>query len=327
VTHESETALAGTHPESQMLKPLEAFAREIIRDSWEGCDGGDIIQELAIKHGLIKGEPFDPKIHGTSSECEPGDNWYTFAGPLASPAPVAPVAVGVKSLTYGQKLIAEAIQDHFGERIEDYDEDADDTATNDAWEAFDALVARAAALSIIPAAKPAVVSEIEINDLMEALFGPFDLRTNSQAWVAPNREEFRNKLRAALSGGIETPAATVARETPPLLAAKFRKKPVVIEAIRWTGQNLFDIISFTDGTPDLRGSHAGMRWEDYSDLVSREGLKIFTLEGKMSASPGDWIIRGVAGEFYPCKSDIFKATYEPVSTSGGIETPKPEGAK
>lgn len=91
---------------------------------------------------------------------------------------------------------------------------------------------------------------------------------------------------------------------------KFRKKPVVIEAVCWTGLNLHEVITFTDGPPQVRSHHAGMMWDNYSDLVRREGLKIYTLEGVMSASIGDWIIKGVNGEFYPCKPDIFAATYE-----------------
>jgi hypothetical protein len=97
---------------------------------------------------------------------------------------------------------------------------------------------------------------------------------------------------------------------------KFRKKPVVIEAIRWTGKNLREVITFTDGPPYTRGMHAGMAWEAYEDLVEREGLLIFTLEdgpnrqAKHFADVGDWIIKGVKGEFYPCKPDIFEATYE-----------------
>ena len=95
---------------------------------------------------------------------------------------------------------------------------------------------------------------------------------------------------------------------------KFRKKPVVIQAIQWTGKNLREVIAFTDGPPDTRTTHAAMAWDDYCGLVDREGLKIFTLEGKMSAAIGDWIIKGVKGEFYPCKPDIFAATYEAVDT-------------
>ena len=93
---------------------------------------------------------------------------------------------------------------------------------------------------------------------------------------------------------------------------KFRKRPVAIEAIQWTGENLFEVISFTDSKPDLSNGETAGRWEVYCDLVAKDGFKIKTLEGYMSATIGDWIIRGVAGEFYPCKPDIFEATYEPI---------------
>jgi len=93
---------------------------------------------------------------------------------------------------------------------------------------------------------------------------------------------------------------------------QFRKKPVVISAIQWTGENLVDVIHFTDGRPpNNKSSHAGMMWDQYADLVCKEGLKIFTMEGKMDASIGDWIIKGVKGEHYPCKPEIFAMTYEP----------------
>lgn len=96
-------------------------------------------------------------------------------------------------------------------------------------------------------------------------------------------------------------------------AMRFTKKPVTIEAIQWTGKNLREVIAFTDGPPDTRSTHAGMAWEAYADLVARDGLKIYTLEGKMLANHGDWIIRGVKGEYYPCKPDIFEATYSPAA--------------
>lgn len=81
--------------------------------------------------------------------------------------------------------------------------------------------------------------------------------------------------------------------------AQFRKKPVVIDAWQFTG---FDAINSMPSwaaakTHDKRGS---------------ENLFIHTLEGTMEASPGDWLIRGVKGEVYPCKPDIFEATYEQV---------------
>lgn len=80
---------------------------------------------------------------------------------------------------------------------------------------------------------------------------------------------------------------------------KYRKKPVVIEAIRWTGLN-----DCLNGTVFQEGLHAGLA--ERTD----KALPIKTLEGTMLANVGDWIIQGVKGEFYPCKPDIFEATYE-----------------
>ena len=77
--------------------------------------------------------------------------------------------------------------------------------------------------------------------------------------------------------------------------AKFRKKPVMIEAIQWKGDNLEEIKDF-------------MGYYEYA----KKNLIIHTLEGKMIAQVNDWIIRGVQGEYYPCKPDIFEKTYEPV---------------
>lgn len=80
--------------------------------------------------------------------------------------------------------------------------------------------------------------------------------------------------------------------------AKFRKKPVVIEAVQWTGDNLSELQSFVPK-------------EHWHNKLS-EPMGIKTLEGVMTISEGDWIIKGVKGEYYPCKPDIFAATYEPV---------------
>ena len=78
---------------------------------------------------------------------------------------------------------------------------------------------------------------------------------------------------------------------------RFRKKPVVIEAWHW------------DGTTDW--SLAPMWLQNVVPHWSPKEILIPTLEGSMKASPGDWIIHGVKGEVYPCKPDIFEATYEP----------------
>lgn len=83
--------------------------------------------------------------------------------------------------------------------------------------------------------------------------------------------------------------------------AKFRKKPVVIEALLWTGGNLDDVMAFCCGDAT------------YEQMASGSAAVIIkTLEGQHVASVGDWIIRGINGEFYPCKPDIFEKTYEAV---------------
>ena len=78
---------------------------------------------------------------------------------------------------------------------------------------------------------------------------------------------------------------------------KYRKKPVVIEAIQWTSDNLSEIDKFTQGK-----------------VKNHESVLIIpTLAGEMYASLSDYIIKGVNGEFYPCKPDIFDKTYEEVT--------------
>jgi len=79
---------------------------------------------------------------------------------------------------------------------------------------------------------------------------------------------------------------------------RFRKKPVIIEAMHYTGQNVAQIIAWV-GSPS----------REISEYLTGE-LEIKTLEGNMKANEGDWIIRGIKGELYPCKPDIFDETYE-----------------
>lgn len=93
---------------------------------------------------------------------------------------------------------------------------------------------------------------------------------------------------------------------------KFRKKPVVIEAVQFDGENLDEVIAFTEGEA---------RWEPMGELV------IPTLEGDHRADFDDWIIKGVAGEFYPCKPEIFAATYEAARTNFPAEETKPAGER
>lgn len=94
--------------------------------------------------------------------------------------------------------------------------------------------------------------------------------------------------------------------------AKYRKKPVEVEAIQWTGDNTLQVIRFMGQDVDFDRYMERDKFSDYVDYARKEGLKIHTLEGEMTASVGDYIIKGVKGEFYPCKPDIFKATYEKV---------------
>ena len=83
------------------------------------------------------------------------------------------------------------------------------------------------------------------------------------------------------------------------MVEKYVKRPVVIEAVQWTGKNISEICKFT-----------GM---DVAHLLIGGELYIATLEGTMKANDGDYIIRGVNGEYYPCKPDIFEATYQRVN--------------
>ena len=83
--------------------------------------------------------------------------------------------------------------------------------------------------------------------------------------------------------------------------AFFRKLPVVIEAMQFTDDNKNQVFNW------ITGNHY-----PYFDENKNPILKIETLEGDMTAQLGDWIIKGVNGEFYPCKDEIFCKTYEPV---------------
>lgn len=82
---------------------------------------------------------------------------------------------------------------------------------------------------------------------------------------------------------------------------KFKTKPVVIEAIQFTGGNANEVMQFTNGKAGSQLQINGLTF-----------IEIETLEGVMYADRNDWIIRGVLGEFYPCKPAAFEGKYEPV---------------
>jgi hypothetical protein len=95
-------------------------------------------------------------------------------------------------------------------------------------------------------------------------------------------------------------------------AQKFRKKPVEIEAWQWDGTALgatpiINWINDSGGTATYWCDHATNCGDD------PHFIRIRTLEGDMFTSPQDWVIRGVKGEFYPCRVDIFEATYDQVA--------------
>ena len=92
---------------------------------------------------------------------------------------------------------------------------------------------------------------------------------------------------------------------------KYRKKPVEIDAIQLHMSNMESLIE------QMRRD--GYEVESFSQPPMRaiSGLKIKTLEGTMQANFGDWIIKGVQGEYYPCKPDIFEKTYDLVSEDNG----------
>ena len=83
---------------------------------------------------------------------------------------------------------------------------------------------------------------------------------------------------------------------------KYRKKPIVIEAVQWNGTWTDELAEFTKGK---------FYFDEYGVLY------IKTLEGTMVANKGAWIIKGIKGEFYPCAKEIFEQTYESVESKGG----------
>ncbi len=92
---------------------------------------------------------------------------------------------------------------------------------------------------------------------------------------------------------------------------KYRKKPVVIDAVQFTDE--MRIAAVLDSQPCPEGVLMGNRSYNKKDRTIRSAeFYIETLEGRMAVNVGDWIITGIKGERYPCKPDIFEATYEKV---------------
>lgn len=125
-------------------------------------------------------------------------------------------------------------------------------------------------------------------------------------------ELFKMYLHGEICENIVTWADMIAAKGT---ETRWRKKPVEVEAFKWEGKLIGD-----DGVPNV----PNWAWDAYQDgtiffsSIHADGpndeMFIHTLEGNHHASIGDYVIRGVKGEIYPCKPDIFAQTYEPVAT-------------
>jgi hypothetical protein len=88
---------------------------------------------------------------------------------------------------------------------------------------------------------------------------------------------------------------------------KYRKKPIAVEVIQWTGENYEDVLSFSNGKIKY---NEGYQYNEY--YINKEILIINTLEGELFVKIGDYIVKGVENEFWPVKKSIFEKTYEKV---------------
>ena len=103
---------------------------------------------------------------------------------------------------------------------------------------------------------------------------------------------------------------------------RFMKRPVVIEAVQW-----FRAIGHPEVTVPAWSHEGGSNCKHCGKPLDGIHGRIKTLEGGHIVCPGDWIIKGVKGEFYPCKPDIFAATYEPASPGEGVKDQPASGGE
>lgn len=98
---------------------------------------------------------------------------------------------------------------------------------------------------------------------------------------------------------------------------KYRTKPFEVEAIQWTGSNIEEIKEFVgDSLEYTVKKYKHEHGKESYELINEIVVKINTLEGVMTASVGDYIVKGMLGEFYPCNPKVFETKYEPIYTSG-----------
>jgi hypothetical protein len=150
-------------------------------------------------------------------------------------------------------------------------------------------------------------------------------------WLRKERDRYREalvELRTGMLHASTMPLVECAEEDQRGVAdqrgervmPEFRKRPVVIEARRWVGDNFDDLWCWMGGAidDDLPEADEARYLNTLDSMVhfddeDAKTLTISTLEDSHTANLGDWIIRGVKGEFYPCKPDIFEMTYEPTN--------------
>lgn len=137
------------------------------------------------------------------------------------------------------------------------------------------------------------------------------IRLNGRTYIVFNTNHADGNIRARTAGddtGVVDTAAIPPHAIVDMIhenVRRYRKKPVEIEAFQYVGDNYEALRTWADDCVQLNTGTA----ETYVD----------TLEGPMIFNPGDYIIRGVRGEYYPCKPHIFNETYERVTDDGGEE--------
>ena len=135
------------------------------------------------------------------------------------------------------------------------------------------------------------------------------IRLNGRTYIVFNTNHADGNIRARTAGddtGVVDTAAIPPHAIVDVIhenVRRYRKKPVEVSAFEYVGDNFEALKTWTDDHVQLNPCTA----ETYID----------TLEGPMIFNPGDYIIRGVHGEYYPCKPDIFTETYERVTDDGG----------
>lgn len=95
---------------------------------------------------------------------------------------------------------------------------------------------------------------------------------------------------------------------------KYRNGSALVDAIQWTGSNLQEIVMFASGSNDIKGASIDMPWEDFERQIARDGLKIYTHQGRVDAHIGDWIIKAIDGQHFPLNAEVFAQTYEQLAS-------------